>query len=193
MIRKLYDWTYNLSKHPRSFWALFIVAFIESSVFPIPPDVLLIPIIFANRHKALRLAFICTLGSTLGGIFGYGIGYFLYQEIGVPIMEAYNYTDAIAKFSELYNYWGVWIIAAAGFTPFPYKVITITSGVTHFPFWIFVITSILSRGARFYLVAIILMTFGEKMEQLLEKHFNLITTLFFILFFGGFFVVYKFL
>ena len=190
MIRRLYDWTYSLSQHPHAFWALFFIAFIESSVFPIPPDILLIPIIFANRSQAFKLALICTIGSTFGGVFGYSIGYFFFEQIGMPIVELYGYTNALQTFSEQFNEWGVWIVAAAGFTPLPYKIITITSGVTHLNFGIFLITSILSRGARFFLIALVLKYCGAKIEQILEKHLNLITTAIFTLLIGGFVVAY---
>lgn len=193
MIRRLYDWTYTLSQHPHAFWALFFIAFIESSIFPIPPDILLIPIIFANRSKAFRLATICTAGSVLGGVFGYGIGFFFFEQIGRPVLETYGHADAMEVFASYYNKWGAWIVAAGGFTPLPYKIITITSGVTHLDFGTFLLTSIMARGARFFMIAIVLHYFGKRIQIILEKHLGLITTAIFTLLIAGFAVIYFFL
>ncbi len=128
MLHRLYDWTMSLSAHPHALWVLAAIAFIESSFFPIPPDVLLIPMVLASREKAWWIASVCTVASVLGGAAGYGIGYFLFEEVGRPLLDLYGYQEKFAEFSQLYNEWGWWIVFGAGLTPFPYKVITIASG-----------------------------------------------------------------
>ena len=129
MLRRLYDWTMKLAGHRRANWALAAVSFIESSVFPIPPDVMLIPMVLAQRHKAMLIAGICTVASVLGGLLGYAIGLYLFDTIGQPILDFYGYGEKFGSFQERYIEWGVWIVLIAGLTPFPYKVITIASGV----------------------------------------------------------------
>lgn len=186
MLQRLYDWTMRLAAHPHALWALAMISFIESSVFPIPPDVLLIPMVLAARERAWVIAGVCTIASVLGGMAGYGIGYFLFVEIGQPVLEFYGYIDKFEEFQARYNEWGAWIVAGAGFTPFPYKVITITSGVTQLDFWVFNIASVLSRGARFFLVAGLLWYFGPPIRVFIEKNLGLLTVVFFALLFGGF-------
>ena len=130
MLQKTYDWTMGLAARDNALWMLAAVAFIESSVFPIPPDVLLIPMVLAARTKWFKYAVVCTIASVLGGYLGYSIGYFAYETIGLPILEFYGKAEKFAEFQGMYNDWGAWIVFGAGVTPFPYKVITIASGVT---------------------------------------------------------------
>jgi len=189
MLRRLYDWTMNLAAQPHAIWALAGVSFIESSVFPIPPDVLLIPMVLAARTAAWRIAFVCTVASVVGGMFGYGIGYFLFETVGKPILAFYGYVDKFAEFQTLYNEWGWWIVAFAGFTPFPYKVITIASGVTALDLVTFTGASVVSRGARFFLVAALLWRFGPPIRAFVEKNLALLSWVFFIGLFGGFLAV----
>ena len=191
MIRPLYDWTMRLGASRHAVWALAFVAFIESSVFPIPPDVLLIPMILAARTQAWRLAAVCTIASVLGGFAGYAIGAGLFDVVGEPILALYGYEDAFARFTERYNEWGAWIVAFFGVTPFPYKVITIASGVTHLDPFVFGIASLLSRGVRFFLVAALLWKFGAPIRDFIERRLGLVTLVFFVLLIGGF-VVLKF-
>jgi membrane protein YqaA with SNARE-associated domain len=176
----------SLSAHPKAAHSLAAVSFIESSVFPIPPDVLLIPMVLGHPKKAFHYAFICTIASVFGGLFGYFIGYFLFETVGKAIIDIYHLHDSFNAFKGLYNKWGMWLVALAGFTPFPYKVITITSGLTELNLLTFTLTSIVSRGARFYLVSWLLYHYGVKIRAFIEKNFGLMTLLFFILLIGGF-------
>jgi len=169
--------------------ALALVAFVESSVFPIPPDVLIIPMVLANRKKAWMIALICTVASVLGGILGYGIGAYLFEAVGQPVLDLYQYSDKFAEFQATYNEWGAWAVFIAGITPFPYKVITILSGVSALDPTVFVISSILARGIRFFLVAGLLWYFGDPIRQFIEKRLGLLFTLFCILLVGGFVAV----
>ena len=186
MIRPLYDWTMRLGASRHAVWALAFVALIESSVFPIPPDVLLIPMVLAARERAWRLAAVCTAASVLGGFAGYGIGYGLFDVIGEPLLAFYGYEDAFARFTEQYNEWGAWIVAFFGVTPFPYKVITIASGVTQLDPTVFGVASLGSRGLRFFIVAALLWQFGAPIRAFIERYLGLLTILFFVLLIGGF-------
>ena len=189
MLRRLYDWTMNLSAHPQALWVLAAIAFIESSVFPIPPDVLLIPMVLAARQRAWLIAGVCTIASVAGGIAGYGIGYYLFEQVGRPVLEFYGYMEKFGEFKEQYNAWGAWIVFGAGLTPFPYKVITIASGVTQLDFWTFNIASMVGRGGRFFLIAGLLWLYGPPIRTFIEKNLGLLTVLFFVLLLGGFVAV----
>ena len=189
MLRRLYDWTIHLSSMRHAPWALGAVAFAESSFFPLPPDIVLIPMVLAQRHKSWTYATICTIASVIGGIFGYAIGYFLFDTVGNYILNLYGYQEAFRSFAERYNEYGVWIVLMAGVTPFPYKVITIASGVTQLNFFVFMVASILARGARFYAVAGLLWWFGEPIRAFIDRYFGLLTIIFMVLLFGGFLAV----
>lgn len=192
MLRRLYDWTMNLAAHRHATPALAAVSFIESSVFPIPPDVVLIPMVLADRTRAFRIAFVCTIASVLGGLLGYAIGVFLFEEIGKPLLEFYGYGPKFAEFQGTYNDWGAWAVFIAGVTPFPYKVITILSGVTALDLLVFTIASVAARGLRFFLVAALLWKFGEPIRDFIEKYLGLLFVAFCALLIGGFAVI-KFL
>ena len=185
LLRSLYTWTLNQAEHKYSSWILSIVSFAESSFFPIPPDILLIPMIIAKRVKAWTYAFICTLSSVLGGVVGYAIGYFFYNSIGVLIVDTYHLSNSFSVFENYYNEYGMLIVLGAGFTPFPFKFITIASGVFNLNIFLFIITAIIARGLRFYLLAGLLFIFGEKIKILIDKYFNLLAILFFILLVGS--------
>ena len=189
MIRKLYDWTISMADHPRALWVLAFVAFIESSVFPIPPDVLMIPMILAAPHRAWLIASVALVSSVLGGMAGYAIGYFAYDSIGQPVLEALGKGDAIEAFNTRFNDFGFWAVLTAGVTPFPYKVITILSGWTGMPLGTFIATSILARGLRFFIVAGLLWKYGAPIRDFIERRLGLMFTLFMILLVGGFFAV----
>jgi membrane protein YqaA with SNARE-associated domain len=146
MLRSLYDWTIRLAEHPHALWALAVVAFIESSFFPIPPDVLMIPMILARPSKAWLIAGVALVASVLGGMLGYAIGAFAYESIGQPILESMGKADAMEEFNTRFNDFGFWAVLAAGVTPFPYKVITIMSGWTGMPLGTFIATSMLARA-----------------------------------------------
>jgi membrane protein YqaA with SNARE-associated domain len=192
MLRRLYDWTMNLAGHPRAPWALGTVSFVESSVFPIPPDALLIPMVLKERGKAWFYATLCTVTSVLGGLAGYAIGYFLFEAIGKPILGFYGYSDKFSEFAGRYNEWGAWIVFIAGLTPFPYKVVTIASGVTQLNLVVFIVASIIARGMRFYAVAGLLYWFGPPVRAFIEKRLGLVFTVFVVGLVGGF-VLLKFL
>ncbi len=189
IFRKLYNWTLNKSSQKGAPFFLGLVSFIESSFFPIPPDIILIPMVLAKRTKAFLFAFICTISSIAGGALGYLIGLILFNSIGIVLVEFYHMEDSIESFRNLYNAYGAWIVIIAGFTPFPFKVITIASGLFQLNFFIFIISSLLSRGARFYLVAGLIFLFGESIKNFIDKYFNFLTILFFILLIGGILII----
>ncbi|MCT4610720.1 MAG: DedA family protein [Pelagimonas sp.] len=189
MLRRLYDWTMSQANSPYALWILAAVAFVESSVFPIPPDVLMIPMILAAPHRAWLIALVATCASVLGGMLGYGIGYFFYESLGQPILESLGKADSMAEFNDKFNGVGFWAILIAGVTPFPYKVITIMSGWTAMPIWTFIITSIVARSLRFFVVAALLKTFGAPIREFIEKRLGLVFTVFVALLLGGFFLV----
>lgn len=189
MLRTLYERTLQLSAHKRAPFALFFISFIESSVFPIPPDVMLVPMVIAKRVKAWFFATIATVGSVLGGLAGYAIGFFLFDQLAQPILQFYGYDAAFTSFSERYNAYGAWIVFIAGMTPFPYKVITIASGATQLDLVVFVIASIAARGLRFFIVCGLLYWLGPPIRDFIEKRLGLVVTLFLILLIGGFVLV----
>jgi len=189
MLSKFYYWTLALARQKHALLVLALIAFIESSIFPIPPDILLIPMVLALRDRAWLVAGICTIFSVVGGIFGYGIGFFMYEQIGKPILEFYNYGKNFAEFQTRYNQWGAWAVFFAGITPFPYKVITILSGVTSLNLPIFIISSVLARGIRFFIIAALLWKYGEAIRAFIERRLGLLFTLFFVILAGGFILV----
>jgi membrane protein YqaA with SNARE-associated domain len=189
MMRRLYDWMMRKASSERAPSALFWVSFIESSFFPIPPDVMLIPMVLARRLKAWTFASIATIGSVIGGAFGYAIGYFLYDTVGLPILKFYGKADGFATFAQWFNDWGVWILVIKGMTPFPYKVLTITAGVTHMAFVPFMLASVVARAMRFFLVAALLYWLGEPIREFVERRLSLVTTVFVVLLVGGFIAV----
>ncbi|MCC9624513.1 DedA family protein [Thalassospira sp. MA62] len=186
MIRSLYDWTMSLAAHRRAGLALFCIAFIESSFFPIPPDILLIPMIIAAPTKAWRYAVLCLIGSVLGGFAGYAIGYFLFESVGRPVLELYGYGARFDQFRDYYNDWGAWAVFIAGITPFPYKVITILSGVTNLDPVVFGIASVLARGLRFFVIAALIWKLGPSIRDFIEKRLGLVFTIFIVVLVGGF-------
>ncbi len=186
MIRRFYDWTMRSASHKRAPEALFAVSFIESSFFPIPPDVMLIPMVLANRAKAWWFAFLTTVGSVLGGLFGYFIGFALFDIVGRPLLELYGALDQFHAFANQYNEYGAWIVFIFGVTPFPYKVITIASGATALNIGVFLLASIASRGLRFFVVAALLYWFGPAIRDFIEKRLGLLFTLLVICLIGGF-------
>ena len=189
MLQRTYDWVMGLAARRDAIWVLAAIAFIESSVFPIPPDVLLIPMVLAARAQAWRIALVCTIASVLGGGLGYAIGFYLYDSVGRPLLELYGYAARFTEFQGRYNEWGAWIVFFAGITPFPYKVITIASGVTGLDPVTFTVASVLARGLRFTLVAALLWWIGPPVRDFIERRLGLVTTVFFVLLFGGFVVI----
>ena len=189
MLRRLYDWTLSMAAHRHALWVLAFVSFIESSVFPIPPDLLMIPMILAARQRAFLIAAVCTVASVLGGVAGYGIGALAFDQIGQPILASLGKTQEMAAFSERFNDFGFWSVLVAGVTPFPYKVITIMSGFTAMPLDTFILTSILARGLRFFVVAALLWRFGAPIRDLIERRLGLMFTLFVVILAAGFLAV----
>lgn len=186
MIRAVYDWMMRMAGHRRAPEALFAVSFIESSIFPIPPDIMLIPMVLANRAKAWFFAAVATVASVLGGLAGYAIGFFLFDVVGKPLLDFYGYASKFNEFASYYNDWGAWIVFFAGVTPFPYKVITIASGATALNLPVFIVASILSRGLRFFVVTALLYWLGEPIREFIEKWLGTLFTIFIVLLFGGF-------
>ena len=175
MLRRLYDWTMSFAARRNARWALAGISFAESSFFPIPPDVLLIPMVLANRRKAWEIAAICTVASVLGGVLGYAIGAFLYDTVGVWLIDLYNLHDKVGAFRQSYAEWGIWIILLAGFTPIPYKVFTIASGLAGYDLLLFVILSVIGRGGRFFLVAGLLYFYGQPIRAFIERRLEVLT------------------
>jgi membrane protein YqaA with SNARE-associated domain len=186
MLQRLYDRVLAIAAGPHALWALLLVSFAESSFFPLPPDLLLVPMILARPRAAWRLAALCTLASVIGGLLGYAIGYFLFDAIGRPVLEFYHAMDRYDALKAGFDHWGVWIIILKGMTPIPYKLITIASGVAHFDLAAFLGASIVSRSLRFFLVAALLWWFGDAARDFIERRLALVTSVFAVLLVGGF-------
>ncbi len=189
MLKRLYHWTLAKAAHPLAERWLAFIAFIESSFFPIPPDIMLIPMCLARPDKAFRYAFICTIASVLGALLGYAIGYWLFASIGAPILDFYGLSGEFTAFSQRFNEQGWLIVLAAGFTPLPFKVITIAAGATAMPLHVLIIAAIIARSARFFLVAALLWKFGEPIKGLIDRYFGILTTAVLVLGIGGFVAV----
>lgn len=189
MLNSLYRWTMSLADHPRALWVLAAIAFIEASVFPIPPDVLMIPMILARPNRAWLIAGVALVASVSGGLLGYLIGAQFYEQIGSPILETMGKADSMAEFNTRFNDFGFWPVLIAGVTPFPFKVITIMSGWTGLPLGTFIVTSIIARGLRFFIVAALLWKFGAPIRDFIERRLGLMFTLFVIILLVGFYAV----
>ena len=189
MLRRLYDWIIRLAGSRQAIPAMGLVAFAESSFFPIPPDVMLVPMVLANREKAFRIALVCTVCSVVGGLLGYAIGYYFFETAGAWVVKTYGLQAGLDKFRDQYAHWGIWVILIKGLTPIPYKLVTIASGAAHFDLFTFVWASIVTRGARFFIVSALLWKYGEPIRAFIEKRLTLVTWLFLIALIGGFVVV----
>ncbi|MDP1908105.1 MAG: YqaA family protein, partial [Hyphomicrobium sp.] len=176
MMRRLYDWMMGMAGSPRAPWALAIVSFIESSFFPIPPDVMLIPMVLRDRSKAWWYATIATVASVLGGLLGYAIGYFFFEAIGKPILNFYGKEHALDSFIQFVHEYGVEAVIIKGMTPIPFKVVTIAAGVAKMDLLAFIGASIIARAMRFYLVAALLYFFGQPIREFIEHRLTLVTT-----------------
>lgn len=185
-VKAVYDYMLDLSARPNAMFFLFLVAFAESSFFPIPPDIMIIPMVLAMPQKAWRIAGLATVASVAGGCFGYAIGVYFFDLIAKPILTFYGYMHQFDVFKDYYHEWGAWIVFGAGITPFPYKVITIASGVVELNLVTFTIASVIARGMRFYLVAWLLKKYGAPMKVFIEKNLGILSVLFLILLIGGF-------
>jgi len=191
MLRRLYDWVLELAAKPWAPKALAAISFIESSMFPIPPDAMLVPMCLAKPGRAFYYAGICTIASVLGGLLGYAIGALLYDTLGQFLIKLYGYGDKIEAFRTAYAEWGAWIILIKGATPIPYKVITIASGFAGYNLLWFTLLSIITRGIRFYAIAIILYFWGEPAREFIEKRLTLVAFICVVIFIGGFYAATK--
>ena len=177
------------ARHPKAVWWLAGVSFAESSFFPIPPDVMLVPMVLADRKSAWRIAGVCLIASVLGGLLGYYIGFALLETVGQWIISLYGMQEGLESFRDWYTEWGLWVILIKGATPIPYKIVTIASGMASFSLPVFIVASVITRGVRFYLVAGLLYWFGEPIRAFIERRLTLVTTLFVIALVGGFVAV----
>jgi len=189
MFRALYDWTLRLASHRHAIRWMALISFCESSFFPIPPDVMVVPMVLARRDQAYLIAAVCTVSSVLGGILGYFIGMFLYDSVGQWLIRFYGMGEGIESFRETYREWGAWIILIKGFTPIPFKLVTIASGIAAFNFPLFVAAALVTRAARFFLIAWLLKRYGAPMQEFIERRLTLVGWLFLIALVGGFAVV----
>lgn len=185
MLRRLYDWVMGLAANRHAEPALAGVAFAESSFFPIPPHIMLVPMVLADRSRAVRYAAVATIASVLGGLAGYLIGYLLFDYVGQPLLALYGAQDKFAQFAAQYNDYGAWIVFFFGVTPFPYKVITIASGATQLNVLVFLFASLVARGLIFGVISGLLYAFGPPIRAFIEERLALVTTVFVVLLFGG--------
>jgi membrane protein YqaA with SNARE-associated domain len=191
MLRRIYDWCIDAAHRPYALWILAAVAFAESSFFPVPPDVMLIPMSLARPARAWLYASVCTAASVLGGVLGYAIGALLYDSLGQWLINLYGLGDKVEAFRAGYAEYGAWIILLKGLTPIPYKLVTITSGFADFNIWLFVVLSVIARGGRFFFVAILLNRYGEWIRVRIEKHLGLWVSLGAGVLVAGFVVAFK--
>jgi len=189
MFRALYDWMLRMAGHRHAVRYMAVVSFAESSFFPIPPDVMVVPMILARRAQAYRIAAICTISSVLGGALGYAIGYFLYDSVGLFLINLYGAHDATSEFQHWYDRWGAAVILIKGFTPIPFKIVTIASGFFKYNFGLFVLLALLTRGARFFLIAWLLTRWGAPMQDFIERRMTLVGWTLLALVAGGFAMV----
>jgi membrane protein YqaA with SNARE-associated domain len=185
MLRRLYDWCIAAAGKPHATWLMGFVSFVESSFFPVPPDAMLIPMALARPDKAYFFATICTVTSVAGGVLGYAIGYFLYESLGLWLMQLYGYGGKIEAFRQAYVEWGTWIILLKGVTPIPYKIVTVASGFTGYPFIPFVLLSFIARGMRFFLVAFLIHRYGAQARAIIEERLGFWVTVSSVTLLGG--------
>ena len=189
MLRSWYDWVIRMSEHPKALWTLAGVSFAESSFFPIPPDIMLIPMVIAQRAKAWLIAGVCSLSSVAGGFLGYAIGFFFFETLGKWVIDLYGLQGGFAQFQQQFNEYGLWIILIKGLTPIPYKLVTIASGAAHFDLLTFGLASLVTRGGRFFIVAGLLYVIGQPARVFVEKHLTLVTTALAVIVVAGFIAV----
>ena len=189
MFRALYDWTLRLANHRHAVRSLAVVSFCESSFFPIPPDVVLVPVVLQHRERAYRIAAICTIASVLGGAFGYAIGYFLWDSLGQWLIHLYGLEDEAHEFQAWYAQWGAAIILIKGLTPIPFKLVTIASGLAKFNFAAFMAAALVTRAFRFFLIAVLLKRYGAPVQAFIERRLNLIGIAVLVALVGGFLAV----
>lgn len=189
MLQKTYDWMMDKAAHRHAIWWMALISFVESSFFPIPPDLMLIPLVLAAPTKWFRVALVCTLASVAGGYLGYAIGYFFMDTIGVAILDLFHLNEKFQAFKPLVDQYGAWVIIVKGATPIPYKLITISAGAFHFDLAEFTFASFVARAMRFFLVAALLWKFGPPIRDFVEKRLTLVMTVTVVLIVAGFLVV----
>jgi membrane protein YqaA with SNARE-associated domain len=189
MMHRLYNWVLEWMRTPYGVWVLFLVAVAESSFFPIPPDVFLMALCISSPKRSFRYGGICAIGSVLGGIVGYGLGFWFMDAIGSRIIELYGFADKYQIVQDLYRQYDAWAVGAAGFTPLPYKLFTITAGAFRIDFPTFVFVSFVARSARFAIVAGLIYKFGAPIRTFIEKYLNLLSVLFLVLLILGFVLI----
>ena len=185
MLRRTYDWCIAAADKPYALWLLGAISFAESSFFPIPPDIMLIPMALAHPKRAYTYALICTIASVAGGVLGYAIGALLYDSVGAWLISLYGYGNKVEQFRAAYAQWGAWIILLKGLTPIPYKIVTIASGFAAYNLGLFILFSIITRGARFFIEAFLLNRYGEQARVIIEKRLGMWTTAFAVVLIGG--------
>jgi membrane protein YqaA with SNARE-associated domain len=185
LLRRMYDWCIDAADKPHAMWTLGAISFAESSFFPVPPDVMLIPMSLARPQRAYVMALWCTVASVVGGLVGYSIGALLYDSVGTWLINLYGYGSKVEAFREAYAQWGAWIILLKGLTPIPYKVVTITSGFAAYNIWLFVLFSVITRGARFFILAFLLHRYGEHAREIIEKRLGFWVTIGAVVVIGG--------
>jgi membrane protein YqaA with SNARE-associated domain len=193
MLRRIYDWCIAAADKPYALWILTAISFAESSFFPVPPDIMLVPMSLAKPQRAWMYAGLCTIASVAGGLLGYAIGALLYDSVGQWLINLYGYGDKVEAFRESYAKWGAIIILGKGLTPIPYKLVTITSGFAGYNIWLFTLFSVITRGARFFIEAVVLNRFGDPIRRQIEKHLGLWVTAFAVVLIAGFVVAVKLL
>jgi len=191
MLRRIYDWCIDAAHKPYALWIMAAVAFAESSFFPVPPDVMLIPMSLARPARAWFYALVCTAASVLGGVLGYGIGALLYDSLGQWLINLYGLGDKVEAFRAGYAEYGAWIILLKGLTPIPYKLVTITSGFANYNIWLFIALSVIARGGRFFVVAILLNRYGEWIRVRIERHLGFWVSLGAAVLVAGFIVAFR--
>jgi membrane protein YqaA with SNARE-associated domain len=191
MLKRIYDWCIAAADKPYALWIMAAVSFAESSFFPIPPDVMLLPMSLARPQRAWFFAGICTVASVAGGLVGYGIGALLYDSLGQWLMHIYNLTDKVETFRQSYAEWGAVIILLKGLTPIPYKLVTITSGFAGYNIWLFILCSIVARGGRFFVLAVLLNRYGDFIRTELEKRLTTYVVIGAVVLVAGFYIAYR--
>ena len=191
MLRRIYDWCVDAADKPYAVWILGGVAFAESSFFPVPPDIMLLPMSLAQPKRAWLYASVCTVASVLGGVLGYAIGALLYDSVGHWLINLYGLGDKVEAFRASYAEWGALIILLKGLTPIPYKLVTITSGFAGYNIWLFILFSIITRGGRFLMAAIVLNRYGEWIKVRIERHLALSVAILAIVLVAGFIIAFR--
>jgi membrane protein YqaA with SNARE-associated domain len=185
MLKRFYEWALSLAGTPYAVWLMAAISFADSSFLPLPPDFLLIPMVIALPNRAILYAIVCTAASVLGAVLGYAIGALLWDTVGQWLIKLYGYQDKVEYFRQLYAQWGAWVILVKGFTPIPYKLVTIVSGFAGYNFTAFILLSLLTRGARFFVLALLLARYRNEVRHLLDHHLPAILSVALVLLFGG--------